>query len=101
MFERLFYDPQAREDARSGLRDMGRGIVTLVKWSAIVGLALVAAGLVVGAALLFGDQLKAHENSLRWIMAGGTAGYCIALLLQIRAQLSKLLPIVEAIQARL
>jgi hypothetical protein len=95
MFERLFYDPQARADARQGLGEVGRGIVSLLKWAAIIALGLVVLAALVALGLIYNDWAKAHETSIRWALAGGAAGYGLWLLAQIRDQLAKLVAILE------
>jgi hypothetical protein len=100
MFERLFYDPQARADASEGLREMGRGIGLLIKWAVILTLGLLVLAVVVVVGLLFNDWAEAHEETIRWAIAGAAGAYGLWLLSQIRDQLVKLVALLEAANRR-
>ncbi|MDO8900136.1 MAG: hypothetical protein Q7V15_02150 [Phenylobacterium sp.] len=89
----MFYDPQARADAREGLGEMARGIVSLAKWAAIIGLGLVILAIFVAGVVIFSDLAKAHETTIRWTLASGMGAYGLWLLAQIRDHLAKLVAI--------
>ncbi|MDP1642614.1 MAG: hypothetical protein Q8L59_10560 [Phenylobacterium sp.] len=96
MFEQLFYDPKARADAREGLAEMGRGIVSLLKWAAIIGLGLIILAIFVIGAMISTDLAKGHETTIRWAVASGMGAYGLWLLAKIHDQLAKLVTILKA-----
>lgn len=91
---------QAREDARSGLRDMGRGTVWLLKWSGIVFAALIILGVVIVAGLFFQDWAKVHESEWRLALFGGAAGLGLGLLNEIRKLLQRIADRLDVMQDR-
>lgn len=95
MFERLFYDAQARADARAGLAEMGRGLVWLTKWAVIVAVGLVGLAILILLGTIFNDWAVQHEAAIRWTVAGALAGWAVWLLSEIRGLLARLVQLLE------
>lgn len=100
MFERLFFDPQARADAREGLSEMGRGIVWLIQWAAIAALGLIALGSLIFGLLIYKDWARPYESEIRWAIGAGLAAYGLWLLAAIKDLLAKILAVLIS-QSRL
>jgi hypothetical protein len=95
MFDRLILDPQARADAKAGLAEMGRGIVWLIKWAAIVAAVLAGLAVLILLVLISNEWTKAHADSIRWAVLGGAGGYALWLLLEIRKLLVRTVHLLE------